>query len=105
MYGEKMSKLNSVREDVKELRSCLGLLNRNRYPLAYKNILQLAYKVDSLSDFQYSIIVARIEKAVYCLSVSTLNSCLDYVDTLIKLTEEYMQIMAVNDFLSQEQIA
>lgn len=105
MYVEKMVELNEVREDLGLLKECLGGLNEVRYPLAYQNILKLAHKLDGLSECHYSSIVTRIERAHYCLSLKTLNACLDYIEVFIKLTDEYLQLSAVNEFLNQEDAA
>jgi hypothetical protein len=104
MFVEKFNELNEMKEDLSYLKDSLGLLDRGRYMLAYKDILRIAYRAESFSENHYFVIVSRIEKAYYCLSVSTLKACIEYAELLIKMTEEYLQLSAVNEFLNEKQV-
>lgn len=100
MYLEEFKKLNEMKEDLETLRGILVDLDRSRYILAYNDILNMAMKADTYSEFKYGTIVARIERGRYCLSVSTLESCIGYAEILIKKTEEYLQLLIVKEYLS-----
>lgn len=105
MFLEEFKKLNEMKEDLETLRGILVDLDRSRYILAYNDILRIAMKADSYSKFKYGTVVSRIERGRYCLSVSTLESCIGYAEILIKKTEEYLQLLIVKEYLSPAKIA
>ena len=100
MFTEEFKKLKELSADLEMVRGHLGSLSRSRYVAAYKEIMKIAYMADGLSKCQFGTVVARMERARYCLSESVLQNCADYAEVLIKKSEEYLQVLVAKEFLS-----
>lgn len=92
--------LEEIRSDLSEFKGVLEMVRPSQYREAYKEILKMAYKVDSLADFEYSLILSRIEAGRNQLSSPMLSVCVSYVETLIRLTEEHLAVRAAEEALT-----
>lgn len=100
MFTEEFKKLKELKEDLETMKGYLKGLKRTRYVAAYNEIMKIAYKADSISKFRFGTMVSRMERARYCLSEPVLNSCVDYAEALIRMSDEYLQVLTAKEFLA-----
>lgn len=103
MFTEEFKMLKELSADLKTMKGYLGGLSKYHYVEAYKQIMKIAYKADGISKGQFGTVIARMERAKYCLSPSVLNCCIDYAELLIKKSEEYLQILVAKEYLMPAQ--
>ncbi|MBR3791220.1 MAG: hypothetical protein IKK18_00810 [Clostridia bacterium] len=100
MFTEEFKVLKELSADLETMRGYLNGLRSSRYGEAYKQIMLIAHRADGISKCQFGTIVARMERARYCLSEEVLNCCIDYAELLVKKSEEYLQVLVAKEFLT-----
>lgn len=71
-----------------------NLKNPDDYDLdmVYKEVVKIAYAADYLSEYKYCTVVGRLEKARRMNKSSVINTCVEYVNSLLELTKDYITL-------------
>ena len=99
MFTEKFCELQELRDRLEVVKDSMVGFRLEDYTLTFREILKIAMLADSLSNFEYGTVVCRINLAAKYRSKDVLNSCIEYVECLFRMTEDFLKLKVVESVL------
>lgn len=106
MFSEKFKELESLKEKLEKVNLEIDKTPDYAYSYGHRELLRELLKIGSsashLSDFEFELLVSKVEMAETCLSKRVLKICVSYLWVLIRRTEDYLQLQVADYYLGAE---
>lgn len=74
------------------------------FDLIYIEILKIALLIDTVAEHKYGTTVHRLKSAKHYKSIKTLENCVEYLDLLLRLAREYLQVQETEELLKSQEV-